>query len=721
MRVLPPKRIIVLSLLTVVWVGGVILASSLIRTKREGTSEPPPTHFLPTFASCSALRDALSQNEAKFRELEAKGFALSGREGVVPLAPEPQAPAEAGRGGEGFANDYSRTNVQVEGVDEPDIVKTDGTYVYALTRNRIAIAKAYPPNEAKLVGVIRFDERSSPAEFFVDRETLVVFGDRSSPLPKEPVPLRGGSPGSPEAPTGIALPPYWYEQTTFIEIYNLTDRANPKLVRTIELKGSYLASRLTNGMVYFVLQSTPVIPVLGETVAPGEAGGEGESGSPEATVTEDEAFVPQYREAKGPLAISQPYAPIVSCDRIAHPDPIVANEYLTVVGFPLEDPTADLTKEVVLGAGSIVYASATNLYVGGVNYSFGPVPLSRDVIPEIFPPISPEEETIIHAFALSRKGISYRGAARAPGHLLNQFAMDEYGENFRIATTVNESWGGGIGIERPLREDEDDEDVEPKPSTNNVFVFDRELKRIGAIENIAPGETIFAVRFLGNRAYLVTFKKVDPFFVIDLADPRNPKLLGKLKIPGFSDYLHPYDATHLIGVGKNAEDAPEEEFAWYEGMKLALFDVSDPEHPIELHKVDIGDRGTDSPALFDHRAFFFDPKRHLLVLPILLVEIPPERKTPEVEDGGIFLDYGEYVFQGSYVYEVTPEKGFVLKGRVTHLDDPVAYFRKNPYGDEGNLFIDRNLRINDVLYSISGSKMQAHALSDLSKLADVPF
>ena len=173
--------------------------------------------------------------------------------------------------------------------------------------------------------------------------------------------------------------------------------------------------------------------------------------------------------------------------------------------------------------------------------------------------------------------------------------MDEYEQHFRIATTTRQVW---------------DSD---KMSSNNVYILDDELDVVGELEDLAPGEKIYSVRFMGKKGYIVTFKKIDPLFVIDLSDHSNPLVLGKLKIPGYSDYLHPYDENHLIGIGKDTVEAADEltesrglDFGWYQGVKMAIFDVTDVENPIELHKVVIGDRGTDSPVLYDHKAFLFD-------------------------------------------------------------------------------------------------------------------
>ncbi|MBU4302435.1 MAG: beta-propeller domain-containing protein, partial [Actinobacteria bacterium] len=205
--------------------------------------------------------------------------------------------------------------------------------------------------------------------------------------------------------------------------------------------------------------------------------------------------------------------------------------------------------------------------------------------------------------------------------------------------------------------------------------------------------------------------------VLDLADPENPRVLGALKIPGYSDYLHPYDENHIIGIGKNTVEADPEEsnFAWYQGMKIAVFDVSDVANPREMHKVDIGDRGTNSYALNDHKAFLFDRNKNLLVLPVLLAELTPEQKA---SNDARASDYGQYTFQGAYVYDISLESGIALKGRVTHLDDPAELTTNYNYYDSTEA-VKRSLYIGENLYTISEAKVKINKLGDLAEEASI--
>jgi uncharacterized secreted protein with C-terminal beta-propeller domain len=212
----------------------------------------------------------------------------------------------------------------------------------------------------------------------------------------------------------------------------------------------------------------------------------------------------------------------------------------------------------------------------------------------------------------------------------------------------------------------------------------------------------------------VTFQKVDPLFVIDLTDPSSPRVLGKLKIPGYSDYLHPYDENHLIGIGKETTEAETGDFSWYQGIKISIFDVSDVEHPKEVSKLEIGDRGTDSPVLRDHKAFLFDQSRNLLVLPILLAEID-EEKYP----GGVPPStYGDFTYQGAYIFHISLSEGLIFRGRITHLTDTTdlqnsgLYFN-SPY------YIQRSLYIGPSLYTISDNEVKCNSIIDLTEQARI--
>ena len=236
--------------------------------------------------------------------------------------------------------------------------------------------------------------------------------------------------------------------------------------------------------------------------------------------------------------------------------------------------------------------------------------------------------------------------------ILNQFSMGEYEDVLRVATTTGSTWDGS--------------------SRNHMYCLKSNdtasrLEVIGSLENLAPGESLYAARFIGSRGFLVTFVNVDPLFPLDLSDPRNPKAVGQLKVPGYSDYIHPWGRDYLITIGKDTLLA--DGFPWYQGVQLSIFDIGDFSNPKLLHKELIGDRGTGSEALYNHKAFTFWAENNLLALPVDLRELVDSPEYP--------WSYGEPTFAGLYVYRLSLEGGFDFLGRISTnaIDD--YYFYSN--------------------------------------------
>ena len=529
--------------------------------------------------------------------------------------------------GEGVVNistDYSTTNIQIEGVDEADMVKTDGRYLYILSTRKVIILLAYPPEEAKVLATIELS--GSPIEIFVNDNRLIVFERCEYDIPCW------------EYGIGCEYYPQYYSQETAVKIYDISNRGSPVLVNEICLSGAYFNSRMIGNYIYVVVNMS--VGFENDVIV-----------LPKITSRNDTRTIPPteiyYFDNIGNSYV---FAIIAAID-IQSAEELGENVFLTTYAHDM-------------------YVSMNNIYITYANdwywYSeWG-------------------EKTIIHKISIENGKIEYRSRAEVPGRVLNQFSMDEHQGYFRIATTTGDVWGGS--------------------ARNHVYVLDDGLNIVGRLEGLAPGERIYSARFMGNRAYLVTFKKIDPLFVIDLTDPTNPRTLGELKIPGYSDYLHPYDETHVIGVGKDTYDMGS--FAWYQGIKIALFDVSDPANPVEISKYVIGDRGTDSCVLSDHKAFLFSRSKNLLVIPISLAEINRGMYPGEVPPNA----YGETVWQGAYVFSVSVEDGLVLRGRITHQDD--AWL-------DSSYYVKRSLYINDVLYTISDELVKMNDLESLDEIGEV--
>jgi len=530
------------------------------------------------------------------------------RDGATFLAPrsrESYAPRSA-------VPDYSRTNVQVEGVDEADIVKTDGEFIYVVSGRNVTILKAYPAEEARTLSQIRLN--GTVEGVFIKGNKLVVFEESS---------LLG----------------------TSVMVYDVSDRESPLLKRHVSMNGSYFNSRMIGDYVYVVITQR-VLLVENKVPLPG--------------IYSDNRFEE------------------IRASEIYYSDiPDHSYGFTTILAVNVLDDEEEPThKTFLLGATSKMYVSLNNLYI---------------TIPQ-------GENTLIYRFHIEGGKISCAANGEVPGSVLNQFSMDEHEGYFRVATTTGHvawSW-------------------EQASSQNHVYVLDMDLAIVGRLEGLAPGERIYSARFMGDRCYLVTFRKVDPLFVIDLENPYQPEVLGKLKIPGYSEYLHPYDENHIIGVGKETVPAEEGDFSWYQGVKISLFDVSDVENPKELDTYEIGDRGTESPVLRDHKAFLFDRSRNLLALPVLVAEID-EEKYPQ---GFSPSTHGEYVWQGAYVFNISLTEKIVLKGRITHLESSndllkSGYYFSSPYA------VKRVLYIGNVLYTISDRKIKMNSIQTLEEIIEV--
>lgn len=579
----------------------------------------------------------------------------------------------------GDSADYSGTNVQVQGVDEADIVKTDGSYLYQVNRQRIAVVSAVPETAMKVVSMLRFEEHVEPRELYVDGDTLVVIAANYSQQAAPYV-------DAPEAAKSkrISLP-YYRTDNTLALVYDIGDKAHIRKVREVEIAGSYLQSRKIGSSVYLIAnQYMNFYPFLGETQA--------------------EPLAPQVRDsAASPAFRSVPYSDI------RYFPGSESNSYLTIAGFSLDRPQEKALFHTYLGAGQEIYASQEHLYVTVGKYTYTVQNQNSKQSSALMGGIT-EISTDIYKFALDNGVVRYAAKGNVPGTILNQFSMDEHKGYFRIATTKGETW----------RDD-------AYTSKNNVYVLDSQLAPAGKLEDLAPGERIYSVRFMGDRGYLVTFKQVDPLFVIDLAVPEQPKVLGELKIPGYSDYLHPYDETHIIGFGKDTVELDTsyekngETTAFYQGMKLAIFDVSDVSKPKEMFKEIIGDRGTDSPLLYDHKALLFSREKNLLAFPITRLDLPVNPQTGAVETTdrwGGNTPYGEFAFQGAYVYNIDLTHGFRLKASITHMSEE-AVKQASTYGFDYTQTLERILYIGNTLYTLSPGEIRANNLDSLAQTGQV--
>jgi hypothetical protein len=556
------------------------------------------------------------------------------------------------------AKSASGTNNQVAGVDEADIVKNDGAYVYLALNGALRIAEAMNPH---MISVTKLP--GAAKKMVVDGDRAVVFV------------AIGTTDQTPSSCT------YGYDCSfagdgshTKVIVFDVADRTHPKVVRVIDLSGSLMTARRIGATVHAVVadndspeptyDTTPEnIPFCRMNEPIVRAMFEQLKRKNEQTIRAAALTFPTLKDQGVTRKL---------CDVMR--TPLADGEAFTsVVSFDMrDDKTAPKTATVQSRPGA-VFASEDGLYLS-VTHRKGDSPKWYGFY------ASQNEISDIHKF---RIGVTpaetrYVGSGAVPGHVLNQFAMDEWYGYLRVATTR-----GRV----PAPDVESAVSVLAEGAGGN-------LVRVGAINHIAPSEDIRAVRFDDDRGYVVTFKKTDPLFVVDLHDPAAPKILGELKIPGFSTYLHRIDPAHLLSIGFDANDHGN--FAYFDGVILQIFDVTNPVEPVLLHKEKIGTRGSSSAAATDHLAFNYFAERKLLALPMTICE------------GGGDGTFGDRLsFSGLLVYDVTVENGFRRLGGVDH---GTRGANCNTWWSHADSSVKRSIFMDDLVFSIATDRMKVQRM-----------
>jgi uncharacterized secreted protein with C-terminal beta-propeller domain len=609
----------------IAFIGGVILGGILLSLSHLPVLFSPSSQPLFRFSSYEELIDFVGETPQYYYGYPEETWGATLQAGNTRADTSPST------------KDFSTTNIQVEGVDEIDFVKSDGAYIYMVSNQTLHILKAYPPEEAGILAQIKLEKELHGIFISSDISTraedkLLVFGSGYHEI----------------SATEKVGPYYWpdaYE--TEILVYDITDRAEPTLSRNLTMRGYFYDARMIGNYVYAIINTPVSLNESGVDLPRIQTNGE----TQEIAATEIE------------------YANITD----------YGYTYTTIVSVNIQDDLEDpLLKTLLLGNTRTIFVSLENIYIA---------------MPGNYYPSFATEITSIYRIRVEPGRIECEANGDVKGYIsahIAQFSMDEYNDFFRIATTTG--WGDN--------------------AKNHVFVLNMSLNVVGRLENLAPGETIYSARFMGETLYIVTFRKIDPLFIINLTDAEAPKVLGELKITGYSDYLHMYDTGYLIGVGKETIGAEFGNFAWYQGIKISLFNVTDQSNPQELDKTEIGDRGTDSPVLRDHHAFLFDRERNLLVLPVKVAEIDPEQYPYGITDS----TQGEYVWQGAYIYSISIEHGLELRGRITHIENITEVpgsFYSSPY------FIERSMFIEDILYTISEKRVMMNNIDSLAWIGGI--
>jgi len=531
---------------------------------------------------------------------------------------------------------FTGTNVQVQGVDEPDRVKTDGTHLFVSTQNSVTIMNAYPPNSSAVLSEISFPN-TGLIGLEIAQDRMMVIGQKAGA-----------------------------NSTVELALYDVSDLASPRLMQNSSIPGSYVAARLADGYLYAVVQQ-PSYTFNGQGNATGVM----------------------------PVAYENGVEVQLPASSVYYTNNTAQISYYTVIPSISMSTGAENETTILTGPSATVYVSTSNIYVVYTNYPdlFSTHGILGDVYTGGQVSVSDVQQaqnsTILRA-TYSEGVVTVAAAGVVPGSVLNQFSLDEYNGYFRVATGRFAVVGGS-----PTRSDD-------------VYVLNMNMSQVSALKNIAPGENIYAVRFVGSLGYVVTFEQIDPLFVISFKDVTNPTILSALKVSGYSDYLHPLPGGYLIGVGKDAVPSSTDNVAFYTGLKLSLFKVYDNGSSTQVSKLVIGDRGTDSPVLNDHLAFTFDSTRNVTVIPLTLYVVSGNQTTCS----GCPPPYGDPVWQGVYVIKVT-DTGFTILGKVSQ------YPAGQNFGDSPNdsLQIDRSVVIGDYLYTISQGEVMVSTMSTFSTVA----
>lgn len=526
-----------------------------------------PKRGLKAFASCSSL--------VAYGRRYAHDPAVAGGvppraipQAVTPLAQDLGATRTTGAGeaaplaapvpaADSTGDDFSNTNVQEQGVDEPDFVKTDGRHAYLVAGGRV-LAYDLAGDTPALVGSITVG--GTPQELLLRGRRLLVIGT-----------AQGASPGPlAEGPARAISLPYEVPSAVQLTELNVEKPAAMSVARTLTVDGQYVSGRLTGGTARVVLNTPPDLGV--------------------AEPRPLDAFVPETTIVSN-ISKRTFRRRLVPCDDVRRPGSYSGLDLLTVMTIDLDRGLYSVDRDAVIAGAQVVYASQGGLYV-----------VSQRYVPSLDSPqdVPARMTTEIHRFDTSKPDrTTYRSSGSVPGFVLNQFALSEHDDALRVATTEEPLWFGG---------------AQQRDSESGVSVLREEgakLVTVGRVGGLGKGERIYAARFIGDTGYLVTFRQVDPLYTLDLSDPRAPKAVGELKIAGYSAYLHPVGEGLLLGVGQDATDA-----GIRKGPQVSLFDVSDPAAPKRLHQRVLGDQGASTEAEWDHHAFLWWAPERLAVLPL---------------------------------------------------------------------------------------------------------
>ena len=568
-------------------VAALVLAAGAV-TLLPGAAPPAVADALVPYAGCGQLLEHYRSELA--REATAYGSDYGSPSSADSAVAAPAA-STAARGQEAgdlgaVGSGPTGTNLQESGVDEPDTAKTVDGLLYVVARNRLQVLRAGASPE--LLSSLPLGESAYGAELLVQGDRVLV------------VAPGGWAYGGPAVDVGrpmAGFPVGGGSATTRLVLVDVADPRGPQVLEELELGGRYLSARLSDGAVRVVTSATPT--PRGTSPQP-PYGPAQEQAARDANVRAARAMtladvLPRTvrRAADGRVLTD---GPAVGCRDVRHAPSTQGASTLVVTTL---DPARDLqpldTTAVTMD-GELVYASADRLYVATSRWGTrAPAEPVDDSPGTATATVTEQVTTELHAFDVSSPtGTSYSGSGSVDGYVLGRWALSSYDGHLRVATTSSPPWGQG------------------PPSASRVTVLAERpdgLVETGRVDGLGVGERIYAVRYFGALATVVTFRQTDPLYVLDLADPTTPRLLGELKVPGFSTYLHPVGDDRLLGIGQDADAQGR-----VTGVQLSLFDLSDRSRPVQLDRMSLGQGYTQAGE--DSRAFGFDVVRSTALLPL---------------------------------------------------------------------------------------------------------
>ncbi|MES9990378.1 MAG: beta-propeller domain-containing protein [Candidatus Thiodiazotropha sp.] len=536
----------------------------------------------------------------------------------------------------------SGTNNQVVGVDEADFVKTNGDHTYILSGGNLVILQTWPAEQTQELSRTEID--GYPRALFFDDDTVWVVSDLTRAIyPHYDVSL-----------TADIAPRI--DQITKVSLFNVTDPSQPSLIRETVLESSYVDARKIDQQVYLVVTAQLNLdPVLDDP----------------ASVVIDE-LLPMLSDNTDPATNSQPTTALIcECEAIYQPEIENGTGTLTVLDFDLANPLAEISSQTIIGNSGMVYANEEHLYIASIEDMYWlwlPVMEGEEY---------PTPSTTIHKFSL-QSSPQYLASGRVDGHLLNQFAMDEYQGHLRVVTTEQAWW----------RNADPENRLYVMQQSGNELIPRAQLESLGK-----PGESLFAVRFDEERGYLVTFEQIDPLITLDLSNADNPSVAGELEVPGFSTYLHPIEGDMILAVGVDTD-------TW--GIKLSLFDISNFSQPALLSEHLVGD-GSYTEAAYDHHAFTWFEEEKMLAIPVTQWRAPLAEPIFDATD----------IFNGVELFQVTAQQGIESYAAIDH---DIFYQDQNngnwfyPEGVRRSFFVSDDT-MNSYIYSISSRGLLVNDLA----------